>query len=592
MTNPGVASIEENGHSRRSFMKLLFPLLAFPLLLSIPLLASAEPAETLSPSLGQLGAEISWTEIPDSDNLFHAVQFTRDGKLFLTPNESFFPKLGLTATGEGSVADVSELNGGKSFSAIEKWDAGDAAEWGIWLKNSGSLEVNVRMSGGPGRFTLSLGEQAESFSLRGGSEPATVATTTFTISEPGRHLIRLTCDDGGDGAAFHWIEISGPAAADGGVIRKRWRPAAAHTRFTSSRSPDKVRLWVMEMDAFPGELDFYSPITTPFGYYGPTWKADGLVNTCFNFSLWSFGRNQPEPPVEQLSHLLAIGNPEAKFSGFDHEGTGVKIREWEPLEGRQGQRQALALRVEPGEKYDTYFSYFYAADEKRWRLFGAGNKWNKGRPIEHLWVGSFVEVPGPPPVQRTGAWERTMRYRGWVMNDRGQLFPLDQMQRGNVDQETGLTHTDRGITEDGWFYLRTGGWVFRKVRDGAPVQLPEAARPDDVDYLNEDDIAFLTSVPSQIVVTKLERADTRARVTLAVKNAGEKAKASIHWGSEDGLTLLDRWPNRVESTDPIRDGENQFIFDGIPEKEPLFVRVLLTNNEGQFWTPETAEASP
>jgi hypothetical protein len=69
----------------------------------------------------------------------------------------------------------------------------------------------------------------------------------------------------------------------------------------------------------PGDLGFYAPITTPFGYYGPTWLADGTVNAGFNFSLWSYGRGQEEPPIEQLSHLLAIGNRDATFGGFGHE---------------------------------------------------------------------------------------------------------------------------------------------------------------------------------------------------------------------------------------------------------------------------------
>ena len=151
------------------------------------------------------------------------------------------------------------------------------------------------------------------------------------------------------------------------------------------------------------------------------------LNTGFNFSLWSYGRNQPEPPVEQLSHLIAIGNPNAKFGGFGHEGTGVKIRDWEPLKGRQGQRQTFALRVEPGDIYDTYYSYFFATDEDRWRLFGAGKKFNKRKPIKSLWVGSFVEVPGPPHVQRTGLNERRMCYRGWMMDADNRLHPIDRM---------------------------------------------------------------------------------------------------------------------------------------------------------------------
>ena len=56
------------------------------------------------------------------------------------------------------------------------------------------------------------------------------------------------------------------------------------------------------------------------------------------------------------------------------KGTGVKIRDWEPLDGQQGQQQVIALRAEPGKVYDTYFSYFYASNEQRWRFFGAGKK--------------------------------------------------------------------------------------------------------------------------------------------------------------------------------------------------------------------------
>ncbi|MCB1203931.1 MAG: DUF3472 domain-containing protein [Verrucomicrobiae bacterium] len=548
----------------------------------------AESEGIPSPGKGQLGAPLTWLEVPNHEDLVHAVQLTGDGRLFLTPNESFFPKLGLAAEGSGSVPDVDELNGGKSFASIGKWDAGDAAEWGLWLTQPGTLTLGVHLKGKGGRFRIQVGDQSQSFAPSAGDGVA--ATVSFSITETGRHPVTLTCEDAGSASEFLWMEAGGPAAESGGVLRKRWRPAAAHTKFSSSRATGHVRLWIMELDAVPGVLDFYSPLTTPFGYYGPTWNADGTVNTGFNFSLWSFGRGEAEPPVERLSHLLAIGNPEATFGGFDHEGTGVKIRDWEPLEGRQGQRQALALRVEPGPVYDTYYSYFFASDEKRWRLFGVGNKYNQGRPLEDLWVGSFVEVPGPPPVQRTGAWERRMRYRGWVMDESGNWFPLDRMERGNVDKATGLTHTDRGVTEDGWFYLQTGGWFFRKVRDTEPVALPSSGRPQ-VDYLDADDLAFLGTVPSEVVVTRIERAGEKARITLSVRNAGAKAGLSLFWGPGEGLTFADRWDHKSESKEAAKEGSQQIILDGVPASEPLFVRVLLRNEEGQFWSRETASSA-
>lgn len=553
--------------------------LTFYLLCIVTWFPAGAGCESLSPDSGQLGAPLEWMKVPDGDGTVLLVQRTRDGRLFLTPNEAFFPGLGLANAGTGSVPDVNDLNGGNSFASVEKWDAGDQAEWGLWFGKAGEITISAELGGGD--FTLTLGDQT----VPVGGSPA-----RLIVPGAGRHSLVITCESARSGARFEFLEVSGAAASGAAVLRKRWRPAAAHTKFESSSAPSNVRLWIMEMDAVPGDLDFYSPITTPFGYYGPTWNADGTVNSGFNFSLWSFQRGAAEPPVEQLSHLLAIGHPGASFSGFDHEGTGVKIRDWEPLEGRQGQRQALALRVEPGPDYDTYFSYFYAADEKRWRLFGAGNKWNKGRPLESLWVGSFVEVPGPPPVQRTGPYERRMRYRGWVMDDKGRWHALDRMQTGNVDKETGLTHTHRGVTEDGWFFLQTGGWNFRPASSEPWVEWKNAtAQPADAEFLDPGRLASLTTQPSGIVATKLERAQDKARVTFHIRNLGDDASAILHWGEAEGLTLAERWPHR-ETVTGLKEGENQFVWGGIPAGKPLRVRLLLKNHEGQFWTPETLSA--
>ncbi len=551
-----------------------------PLILGATLLLSLHAsAESPTSGSGQLGAPLEWLKVPGGDGIVHLVQRSRDGRIYLTPNEAFFPKLGLTNAGQGSVPDVRELNGGNSFATIGKWDTGDQAEWGLWFEQAGEITVATDLNGGD--FSITLGEQT----IKAGSAPARLAVT-----RAGRHSLFLTCDAARNEASVQHIEIAGPAAQNAAVLRKRWRPAAAHTRFTSSAAPDNVRIWIMEMDAVPGDLDFYSPITTPFGYYGPTWKADGTVNTSFNFSLWSFQRGGAEPPVKQLSHLIAIGNPNASFSGFDHEGTGVKIRDWEPLAGRQGQRQALALRVEPGTVYDTYYSYFYAADEKRWRLFGAGNKWNKGKPIENLWVGSFVEVPGPPPVQRTGPYVRCMRYRGWVMDSQGKWHALDRMQTGNVDKETGLTHTHRGSTEDGWFFLQTGGWDFRPAPAEPAISMASAdSKPADAEFLDPEDLLFLTTLPSEVTATKIERVQDKARLTFEIRNLGENASATLYWGAQEGLTLAERWAH-TEPVTELKEGENQFVWSGIPAGELLLVRLLLKNHEGQFWTRETVKS--
>lgn len=543
----------------------------------------------LRPS-GQLGQSFSWIPVDPSKKTFLLGQVTRDGKLILTPNEAFFPKLGLVAAGQGNVPDIDNLNGGQSFSSIEKWDAGDVAQWGLHFKSPGNIRIRVWMSAAKSgaTFSISLNDQKQTFDVDGTGQVAMVTDTEFTLTRSGLTQLNLICEASAPGLALHRIEVSGAAAIEAAVVRKRWRPAAAHTRFSSSKTDEDVRMWVMEMDALPGELDFYSPITTPFGYYGPTWRADGSVNSSFNFSLWSYRRGAPEPPVKELSHLLAVGDPHAEFGGFGHEGTGVKVRSWEPLQGQQGQRQVLALRVQPGEIYDTYYSYFYAAKEKRWRLFGIGNKFNQGKPVRSLWVGSFVEVPGRPHVQRSGSVPRVMRYRGWIMTESGKWFPLDQMSNGNVNHATQLTHTDRGIMDE-WFYLKTGGWLFRKPDRSPMTTQTDPTNRAAVDYLSDNDIAFLSSVPSEIVVTEVQRDGDRADVRFQVAGVARDAQVTAFWGTGDSLTLAERWENR-RSFDRVDEGANSLEINGVPRDAPIFIRLLLTNSEGKYWTAKTATA--
>ena len=554
------------------------------------ILIIATPLITTAQAAGQLGVPISWIKVPGTVDQFYMAQQTGDGQLILTPNESFFPKRGLAATGKSLVPDVDGLNKGNSYAKIERWDAGDIAEWGIFLEQSGQVEIKVLMSNTDdrGKFTLLLDEKEHSFTTKQVGDGSTqVTTATFQIMKPGRHSVRLLCNQATGKVGLHQIEITGSAANKASVLRKRWRPAAAHTRFSSSKAASDIRLWVMEMDAVPGELSFYSPITTPFGYYGPSWQADGKVNTSFNFSLWSFKRGGQKPPVEQLSHLLAVGNPQASFSGFAHEGTGVKIRNWEPLAGRQGQRQTLALRVEPGPMYDTYYSYFYAADEKQWKLFGVGNKFNNQKPLKSLWVGSFVEVPGPAPVQRTGPYERVMRYRGWVMDTAGNWSPLDRMTSGNINRKTGLTHTERGVTIDGWFYLQTGGWTFRKMESAKDVALaPKFTKPQ-VEYLGKEDIAFLTSMPAEITISKVERIENQITGSYTIQGTAKDTEVTLYWGTTEGLTLADRWQNELSFS-----STGKFNIKNVPADKTIFLRMLLINSEGKFWTTKTVKVAP
>ena len=184
-----------------------------------------------------------------------------------------------------------------------------------------------------------------------------------------------------------------------------------------------------------------------------------------------------------------------------------------------------------------------------------------------------------------------MRYRGWVMTADGKWFPLDRMQTGDVNKATGLTLTHRGVTDDGWFFLEAGGWSYRKAvaREWIELRSP-SGKPAGAEYLKAADIAALTSVPSEIVATKVERTQDRARVTFRIRNLGAQASATLYWGNTEALTLAERWPHQQRLTS-LREGENQCDINGIPAGQPLCVRLLLKNDEGQFWTPATVRAA-
>ena len=74
-------------------------------------MVTAVCAET-TPSVGdgQLGVPLSWQACGDDPNSLCMVQKTRDGVLYLTPNESFFPMGGLVAAGQGQVPYLENLN--------------------------------------------------------------------------------------------------------------------------------------------------------------------------------------------------------------------------------------------------------------------------------------------------------------------------------------------------------------------------------------------------------------------------------------------------------------------------------------------------
>ena len=342
----------------------------------------------------------------------------------------------------------------------------------------------------------------------------------MTVSKVGKNTFSLSLMKlaGSSVGKVYGIDLFGETLESAKLLRARWRPAAVHTKFTSSKVSD-TKLWVM-CSKSTTLYSSYSPLTTPFGCYGATF-VNARASQSMNFSMWS----KLNVPIEHMSHLLAVGSPQAEFGGFGHEGSGVKLRGgWKPLATRP-KVLIQALRVSYGEKYATYYAYFLDSETENWQLFCVGRKWGNKRKA--LWPSAFVEIPGPPARQRSGDLKRQFFRKGWVMDDRQRWHALDQMESGSFFK----FNKGWSVSPDGWFNMQMGGMehydypVKGKVILKKGHALPSFLTPDKVKQLYKMPAIFgrVSAKNSQIV--------------FEMKDSGPNARAIIYYGNKDCLTF-------------------------------------------------------
>lgn len=528
-------------------------LISLSLILSLPLVAQTIEAV-------KIGSE------HDVDQVVLA-QTAQDGKLTLLPGHSFFSgATGAKLGGESPAQD--ELNGDKQWKSIDGLKSADQRiVFPLWLRADGSVSGKIN---GSGRFNVELGEAK------------TTAAGGFEIKNAKAGRVDLVLSPTGPGS-IESIELSGAGMAGAQLLRARWRPAAIHSGFKSSTlGAAQSRLWIMEVRPIFGEKDFYSPITTPFGYFGSTFNADHTSGG-INFSMWSFQRGAAEPPIAQLSHLLAIGHPQATFGHFDHEGTGVKLRDWNPYEGQKIASTVLALRIEPGKPYDTYTGWFLEQQTRQWRLYASGRKWSEKRSVESLLPGCFVEVPGPPHIERTGHIMRAADFRGWCQDDKGKWHQLDVMNGSKADANREQTNCLWSLSNDGWFRMAMGGMIHYRYPKGVDVTAP--AMKSMPDYMSEAALKQLV-LPTSIAVKRIVRQGSKVHVELDLQTTAKtRSKAKVFFGPEDALTFDHRWA-KSQDLGELAPGIQRIAFDGAPASG--FCRILVTNETGSTFTHESA----
>ncbi len=542
------------------------------------------------------------TEQWNGRQISYLVQQESNSRLQLNASNGFFDR-GFSAAGQTAApADEKHLIPSHFDHLVLRGGMADVtARWHVLISSPGALTIRpqftVPASERQTRWEISVRNTRRTFM------PASEESTplTFSVDQAGRHTVvlrRLDNDVPGE-TQIHGLLVSCPAATKAGVIRARWRPAAIHTQYSSSTCPE-TKMWVFETQSVT-PVSSYSPITTRFGYFGASFGSDGRAAGGVNFSMWAASRNAKQaPPLNEMPHLLATGNPQAEFGGFGHEGSGVKIRNWEPF-AHHPRSVIQALRVQSKDGYDTWTGYLFDERTRRWVLYAVGRRptqLRRGQTETFLRPASFCEIPGPPATQRSGDIRRIMRRRGWFYGEDHRWHPVDRQTSGNP--RTARDPVNKFIAaEDGWFLMGTGG--VEMLDPVTEVRLSETSDRLPV-FLQPDVAQQLFELPVEFGETSAEAGRTTATVSYDLKDAGPDATAVLHYGPVDCLTFVARKLHGTEkagvsekllsadrvwahttATQSVSNGRNRFQLDNLKPATRYFYRLLVTNRRGKSW---------
>lgn len=264
------------------------------------------------------------------------IEIFTEPTLKLTANESFFAPVGTLRV------HLLDKKTGKPYNKNENYDyiygrkkLGDTILFAINLKKAGTLSIQPEMS-------IPLSQQGSKVYVYLGNERKEMTLSAKVNSD--NYLLQEAVRFKNAKAGFNWVKFQiksasnkgeeigrlknvhlfGSAVEDAEVEMRRYRPFAVHCSWAID-SEEPIEISVHELTVINTSINCYQPITTPFGYTGSPWSKDSQTFGGYNFSLWSYGANEPPPPFYQESHLIAVG-PNLTFGSYGHEGTGVKPR--------------------------------------------------------------------------------------------------------------------------------------------------------------------------------------------------------------------------------------------------------------------------
>ena len=585
---------------------------------------------------GQIYTDVTLRKtVIDQRDTYHKVQISPDGFLILTPNNVFFETGHGFAAGEdrgdGAFLPDADMTQNKNYQSLNGWTvAGARLDWPVMFLRTGSLYLKIGIiadsstidTNGDGatievvlenRDTLVT--ETKNFIIKENSAAAHYwqKIISIPVSTPGLYFISLRATNipMSQVGTFKKIMLSGTSVTAAELVRARWRPAAVHLGFTSTELPstERATMWVIETTQLPGPGGSYSPVSTPFGYIGSSRKKDTGVPTGYNFSLWSFGTSEAHPDFINMSHLYCAGDPDARFSWYGHEGTGVKLRDWDPYANATEATQTLAYvqyeydpNAEPGEPayYNDFTSGFYRPEDGTWHIFGRGR--TEPASISDRTSGAFVEVTGAANKERSGHIPRVVEYRGWVYATDKKWYKIDQFSSSahGSDTSPAAKNWEVNAAGDAFEASMTGLAHYSHSTNTYILNNPR----ETPDYIGDLSPTELLPPPVEIILHSAEQQAIcgQAIIPFHLNGADAQLEVILYWGYEDRLTYLETvsgtndqgaylypaWSKKLTIPD-AHDGTNHFVFKGLKEGETAYYRIYGKNSKGQAFSNRTGK---
>ena len=571
-----------------------------------------------------------------SHGAFFQVQRTPNEFLKLTPNNVFFKQNeGFEASddyGDGAILPDSTFTQGKNYQSLTGWRStkGELV-WPILTQNTGTFQAVVELISEQNGSVVevSLKDQRSGEVL---SVPCVIYANSDTNSDT---QWRITSDKNLHSGYYHLslkaksivgqevgvlkqVLLSGSSIKESALIRARWRPVAVHAQFTSSTLPENEQglLWVFETEQLTSRGNSYSPISTPFGYIGSTRLEDSRVPSGFNFSLWAFSRGEQPLAFIDMPHIIASGSPRSRFSWYGHEGTGVKIRDWDPYLATTNPIQLLGYRLQPGvlgasagspEYYDTFSSYFFDHSVQEWRLFGTARDTLKPS-IETNRASAFVEVTGAANTERSGHIPRAVSFKGWVYGSDFKWHNLDQMKpTGQMGSESKPVTKNWSVSDNGDYFIlsQTGLEHFVNSNDVMQLSHPTPAPEHIKDKTAEN---FVTSPLKVNLLTKnIASSEEFMDIEFNLSQVTNSSIVRLYYGEENRLTYTESivgenevgpyqylgWSNFMEiSSDELSEGINTIRATGLERNKKYYFRLFSENESGKVWSDHFGVKTP